>query len=253
MPNGSLDKHIFSNNGKAQSFSWEKLHEIALGTARGIEYLHRDMCILHFDIKPHNVLLDQGFKPKVTDFGLAKFFPKEKDFSSVSTARGTIGYISPELMSRDVGGVSSKSDVYSFGMLLLEMAGGRKNVDSKAKSSSRFYFPSWVYDHLTEGDGALELGNIYEIDVETARKLCIVGLWCIQMKPSDRPSMTEVVKMLEGSLEALKMPPRPFLCSPSPTGSSTKEPQLDASTSGQASESMEKSLLKGYDSSSILS
>lgn len=252
MPNGSLDKHIFSNSGKAQSFSWDKLLEIALGTARGIEYLHSgcDVCILHFDIKPHNVLLDQGFKPKVADFGLAKFFPKEKDFLTVSTMRGTIGYISPELISRQFGGVSSKSDVYSFGMLLLEMAGGRKNVDSRAKSSSKVYFPAWVYNHLAEGRGDLELENVNEIEVEIARKLCIVGLWCIQMKPSDRPSMTAVVEMLEGSIKDLKLPPRPFLCSP--TRSPMKEPQSGASTSWQASESMEESLLYGDGTSSAL-
>ena len=70
---------------------------------------------------------------------------------STSTTRGTIGYIAPELISRNFGVVSNKSDVYSFGMLLLEMAGGRKNVDAKAGRSSKVYFPSWVYDHLSEG------------------------------------------------------------------------------------------------------
>ena len=118
MPNGSLDKHIFLKKGKVQPFSWEKLHEIALGTARGIEYLHGgcDICILHFDIKPHNILLDHDFVPKISDFGLAKFYPKEYDVMSISTTRGTIGYIAPELISRNFGVVSNKSDVYSFGM-----------------------------------------------------------------------------------------------------------------------------------------
>ncbi|KAL7240329.1 hypothetical protein ACSBR2_006058 [Camellia fascicularis] len=75
MPDGSLDKHIFLKKGKAQSFTLEKLLDIALGTARGIEYLHCgcDVCIFHFDIKPHNVLLNQNFVPKVTNFGLQNF------------------------------------------------------------------------------------------------------------------------------------------------------------------------------------
>ncbi|THF93994.1 rust resistance kinase Lr10-like [Camellia sinensis] len=150
MPNGSLEKHIFLKEGKAQPFAWEKLLKIVLGTARGIEYLHcrYDVCILDFNIKPHNVLLDQNFVPKVADFGLAKFYPKEYNAMSISTTRGTLGYMAPELISRNFGAISSKSDVYSFGMLLLEMAGGRKNVDANAKSSSKVYFPSWVYDHL---------------------------------------------------------------------------------------------------------
>ncbi|KAA8532631.1 hypothetical protein F0562_032553 [Nyssa sinensis] len=239
MPNGSLDKHIYVKEGRAQSFSWEKLLEIALGTARGIEYLHSgcDVCILHFDIKPHNILLDQNFIPKVADFGLAKFHPKEFDFVSVSSTRGTIGYIAPELISRNFGSVSSKSDVYSFGMLLLEMAGGRKNADLKAKSSSKVYFPSWVYDRLDNG-GDLELQNVDEIEIEIAKRLCIIGLWCIQMKASDRPSMTKVVEMLEGKIEDLKLPPKPVLSSPQHL--CTREPQSNSSS--EISESVEMCL-----------
>ncbi|KAJ4709849.1 Receptor-like kinase [Melia azedarach] len=215
MPNGSLDRHIFSKKlGERQYFSWEKLQEIAIGTARGIEYLHGgcDVCILHFDIKPHNILLDRNFVPKVSDFGLAKFHPKENDFLSVSATRGTIGYIAPELISRNFGTVSSKSDVYSFGMLLLEMAGGRRNSDMRATRSSKAYFPSWVYDQLDTG-GDLELRNVTESESTIARKLCIIGLWCIQVKAVDRPTMTKVVAMLEGNIEDLEMPPKPFFSS----------------------------------------
>uniref|UniRef100_A0A453LMW6 non-specific serine/threonine protein kinase n=1 Tax=Aegilops tauschii subsp. strangulata TaxID=200361 RepID=A0A453LMW6_AEGTS len=148
MPKGSLDKYIFS--GKKR-FSWDKLSEIGLGIARGIDYLHRgcDMQILHFDIKPHNILLDSNFVPKVADFGLAKLYPRDNSFVPLSAARGTIGYIAPEMISRSFGVVSSKSDVYSFGMLLLEMVGGRRNA-APDQNSSLEYYPSWVYDRLTE-------------------------------------------------------------------------------------------------------
>jgi len=141
MPNGSLDKYIFSSNGAHRYLTVEKLNEIALGVARGIDYLHRgcDMRILHFDIKPHNILLDHNFNPKVSDFGLAKLYPKDYSLVSISAARGTIGYIAPELVSRSFGVISHKSDVYSFGMLLLEMAGGRRNVDQRAENSSQVY------------------------------------------------------------------------------------------------------------------
>ncbi|KAK2981991.1 hypothetical protein RJ640_007583 [Escallonia rubra] len=238
MPNGSLDKHIFSGKGKGQSFSWEKLLEIALGTARGIEYLHNgcDDCILHFDIKPHNILLDQNYIPKVADFGLAKLYPKENDFVSVSTTRGTVGYIAPELISRNFGSVSTKTDVYSFGMVLLEMAGERKNADVKAKSSSDAYFPAWIYDHLDTGDLGLE--NVTESQIGIARKLCTIGLWCIQMQGSARPSMTKVIELLEGSTYDLKMPPRPFSSSPQPF--SIDEPVSD--TLGTSTESISESM-----------
>jgi serine/threonine protein kinase len=209
MPRGSLDRYIFSSE---KSFSWDKLNEIALGIARGINYLHQgcDMQIVHFDIKPHNILLDSNFIPKVADFGLAKLFPRDNSFVPLSAMRGTIGYIAPEMVSRSFGAISSKSDVYSFGMLLLEMAGGRRNADPDAGSSSQAYYPSLVYGQLT-GE---QVGEISEdVDMhELEKKLCVVGLWCIQMKPRDRPTMSEVIEMLEGDADALQMPPRPFFC-----------------------------------------
>ncbi|XP_020082296.1 rust resistance kinase Lr10-like [Ananas comosus] len=215
MPNGSLDKYIFSAKGtSSRPFSWDKLNEIALGVARGIDYLHRgcDMQILHFDIKPHNILLDRHFNPKVSDFGLARLFPKDYSLVSLSAARGTIGYIAPELVSRNFGIVSDKSDVFSFGMLLLEMAGGRRNVDRSIENTSQVYYPSWIYDRLTQNNEIIEINNNIEIHgVES--KLCKVGLWCIQMKSSNRPSMDKVVEMLEGDEDNLQMPPRPFFSS----------------------------------------
>ncbi|XP_037411296.1 rust resistance kinase Lr10-like [Triticum dicoccoides] len=209
MPHGSLDKYIFSSE---KSLSWDKLNAIALGIARGIDYLHRgcDMQILHFDIKPHNILLDSNLIPKVADFGLAKLYPRDNSFVPLSALRGTVGYIAPEMISRSFGVISSKSDVYSFGMLLLEMAGGRRNADPNAPNSSRAYYPSWVYDSLTERevDEISPAADMHELE----RKLCIVGLWCIQMRSHDRPTMSEAIEMLEGGVDDLQMPSRPFFC-----------------------------------------
>jgi serine/threonine protein kinase len=209
MPHGSLDKYIFSSE---KSFSWDKLNEIALGIARGLNYLHHgcDMQIVHFDIKPHNILLDNNFVPKVADFGLAKLFPKDDNFVPLSAMRGTIGYIAPEMVSRSFGVISSKSDVYSFGMLLLEMTGGRRNADPHAGSSSQAYYPSLVYSQLSQGD-ANEISEGVDMH-ELEKKLCIIGLWCIQMKPQDRPTMSEVIEMFEAGVDGIQMPPRPFFC-----------------------------------------
>ncbi|KAK1661712.1 hypothetical protein QYE76_049871 [Lolium multiflorum] len=209
MPRGSLDKFIFSAE---KIFSWDKLSEIALGIARGIDYLHQgcEMQILHFDIKPHNILLDCNLVPKVADFGLAKLYPRDNSFVPLSALRGTVGYIAPEMISRSFGVISSKSDVYSFGMLLLEMSGGRRNADPGAANSSQAYYPSWVYDRLTERelDEISPTADMHELE----RKLCIVGLWCIQMRSQDRPTMSEVIDMLEGVADNLQMPSRPFFC-----------------------------------------
>ncbi|XP_039158836.1 cysteine-rich receptor-like protein kinase 1 [Eucalyptus grandis] len=112
MSNGSLDKHIFAD--KSDKFlDYQKIYEIALGVARGIEYLHQgcDMQILHFDIKPHNILLDKNFTPKVSDFGLAKLYPTNHSIVSLTAARGTLGYMAPELLYKNIGRVSYKADV----------------------------------------------------------------------------------------------------------------------------------------------
>jgi len=211
LPNESLEKFVSSEHGKTCPLSWEKLQDIALGIARGIEYLHQgcDQRILHFDIKPHNILLDDNFSPKISDFGLAKLCSKDQSAVSMTTARGTMGYIAPEVFSRNFGNVSSKSDVYSYGMVLLEMVGGRKTVDKEVENNTQIYFPEWVYNSLDNGE-ELIIRVEKEGDAQIAKKLTIVGLWCIQWHPVERPSMNTVVQMLEGEGDKLTMPPSPF-------------------------------------------
>ncbi|PON96842.1 Mitogen-activated protein kinase kinase kinase [Trema orientale] len=210
MPNGSLDKYIFSEEGM-NSLSGKQILEIAIGVARGIDYLHQGCCIqiLHFDIKPHNILLDENFVPKVSDFGLARLCPLEKNTLTMTAARGTLGYIAPELFYKNIGGVSYKADVYSFGMLLMEMAGRRKNVNSAAENSSQVHFPSWVSNQFSEGVD-IDLGVETEEESKIIKKMMIVALWCIQFKPFDRPPMSKVVEMLEAEIESLEMPPSKF-------------------------------------------
>ena len=210
MPNGSLDKYVLSRQGNT-TLSWQKMYEISLGVARGIEYLHRgcDMQILHFDIKPHNVLLDENFAPKVSDFGLAKLYPTNNNTVMLTAARGTIGYIAPELFYKNIGSVSYKADVYSFGMLLMEMVGKRQSTNPVTESNSENYFPDWVYNQVVDGRVEIEDATIDENKL--AKKMIIVALWCIQMKPIDRPPMNKVVEMLEGDVENLKFPPKPVL------------------------------------------
>ncbi|KAM7465693.1 hypothetical protein LguiB_013255 [Lonicera macranthoides] len=211
LPNESLEKFIFSETQNKTFLGWEKLQDIALGIARGIEYLHQgcDHQILHFDIKPHNILLDNNFNPKIADFGQAKLCPKDQSKVSMTAARGTMGYIAPEVFSRNFGNVSYKSDVYSFGMLLLEMVGGRKNIDLTVQNPSQTSFPELIYGRLCHGE---ELGIKIEEEehAQIAKKLTIVGLCCIQWSPLDRPPMKIVVQMLEGKGDMLTMPPNPF-------------------------------------------
>ncbi|EOY21082.1 Kinase superfamily protein [Theobroma cacao] len=221
MPNGSLERFIYKENANFKDhrpLTSEELYRIAIGVAQGLEYLHRgcNTRILHFDIKPHNILLDENFCPKISDFGLAKLSNRKESIVSMLEARGTIGYIAPEVFCRNVGGVSHKSDVYSYGMMILEMVGGRRNIDVKVSQTSEIYFPHWIYQHLEQGNIKPELlGLMTREETEIARKMILVGMWCIQTNPIDRPSMTKVIDMLEGSIEALRIPPKPYLSSPS--------------------------------------
>ncbi|XP_062074898.1 rust resistance kinase Lr10-like [Humulus lupulus] len=214
MTNGSLEKYIFSQEG-ITFLSCEQIFQIALGVARVIEYMHQGcyMQILHFDIKPHNILLDENFIPKVSDFGLARLCPLDSNNLSLTAARGTLGYIAPELFYKNIGGISNKADVYSFGMLLMEMASRRKNCTSGTGNSSQRFFPSWIHDQLSDQEKNVE-GEITEID-ETystiTKKMIVVALWCIQLKPSDRRTMNKVLEMLEGEAECLEMPQKPSL------------------------------------------
>ncbi|XVF18366.1 hypothetical protein REPUB_Repub11eG0015300 [Reevesia pubescens] len=195
MPNGSLDRIIFAKENMI-TLSWQKMFDIALGVTRGIEYLHQgcDMQILHFDIKPRNILLDKNFIPKVADFGLAKLYSVDDSIVCLTAARGTIGYIAPELVYKNLEGISYKADVYSFGMLLMEMVGRRKNLNTFAEHQSQIYFPSWVFDRFHQGED-IELEEVTDNEKMIVRKMIIIYFWCIQVKPNDRPSMSKVLEI----------------------------------------------------------
>ncbi|KAL1222286.1 LEAF RUST 10 DISEASE-RESISTANCE LOCUS RECEPTOR-LIKE PROTEIN KINASE-like 2.1 [Cardamine amara subsp. amara] len=214
LENGSLDQFLSTKN--SLNLDVITLYRIALGVARGLEYLHHGCRtrIVHFDIKPQNVLLDESLCPKVSDFGLAKLCEKRESILSLLDARGTIGYIAPEVFSRMYGRVSHRSDVYSYGMLVLEMIGARnkETLETAPSNSSSAYFPDWIYQDLENGDHTWKFGDeTTREEKEIIKKMILVGLWCIQPCPLNRPPMNRVVEMMEGSLDALEVPPKPSI------------------------------------------
>ena len=215
MPKGSLGD-LISKEEITHTIGVPRLLKIAIGIARGIEYLHQgcERKILHLDIKPHNVLLDNNLHPKISDFGLAKSYShKDSTVTLTGGARGTIGYIAPEVFLRSLGGVSRKSDVYSYGMLLLEMVMGKKNERPETEHSSKEYFPDRIYDQLNQWSD-LERGDVViEEDTGISKKMVMVGLWCIQTNPVHRPFISTVLEMLTGEVERIEMPPKPVLFS----------------------------------------
>lgn len=210
MPNGPLSVYLKTGG---QNLDWDARFRIAIGTARGIAYLHEECrnCIIHCDIKPENILLDEDFSAKVSDFGLAKLLGR--DFSRVlATMRGTWGYVAPEWISGVA--ITTKADVYSYGMTLLELLGGRRNVEGPpgGESNEKWFFPPWAARRITEGNVAAvvdeRLGSEY--NMEEVVRVGLVAVWCIQDEEVARPTMGLVVKMLEGVV-AVEVPPAPKL------------------------------------------
>ncbi|GLJ05478.1 hypothetical protein SUGI_0018850 [Cryptomeria japonica] len=207
MSNGSLDTPLFVDSG---FLDWSIRVKIAMGTARGLLYLHEECQtqILHCDIKPQNILLDQNYNPKISDFGLAKLLRAEQT-RTFTAARGTRGYIAPEWI--DSVPVTVKVDVYSFGMMLLEIICCRKTVKLDTPEN-QIILVNWIYK-------CLERGNLVElvaqqqvegvkIDIRQLERMVLVGLWCIQELPHLRPSINNVVQMMEGKVEiAMPQPP----------------------------------------------
>ncbi|XP_027334911.1 G-type lectin S-receptor-like serine/threonine-protein kinase SD2-2 [Abrus precatorius] len=236
MQNGALSTYL---RKEGPSLSWDVRFRVAIGTAKGIAYLHEECrcCIIHCDIKPENILLDGDFTAKVSDFGLAKLIGR--DFSRVlATMRGTWGYVAPEWISGVA--ITTKADVYSYGMTLLELIGGRRNVEAPPSAGAResgcetgekWFFPPWAAQQIIEGNVTnvidKRLGNVYNI--EEARRVALVAVWCIQDDEAMRPTMGMVVKMLEGLVE-VNVPPPPKLLQALVTGDSFHGVKADSGT-----------------------
>lgn len=236
VPNGSLDKYLFSssssssgdrNNGDGNDdgddnnsgggerrplVDLNTRYRIALGVARAIAYLHEECLewVLHCDIKPENILLEDDFCPKVSDFGLSKLTSK-KEKVTMSRIRGTRGYMAPEwVIHREP--ITAKADVYSFGMVLLEIVSGRRNYGFRQESvgSEDWYFPKWAYEKVYVErriedilDPRIVQAEAYDDadSVATVERMVKTAMWCLQDRAEMRPSMGKVAKMLEGTVE----------------------------------------------------
>lgn len=202
-----------SNSSRPQTLTWQTRFSIALGAARGITYLHEECreCIVHCDIKPENILLDENFCPKVSDFGLAKLLGLRGVGRHITTIRGTRGYLAPEWGANLP--LTPKADVFSFGMVLLELVVGTRALNTMASDSEQVRFPAWVHRELMEGnlvagikEQAAKEGQW--IDPGHVERVVHTAFWCILDEPTSRPTMGKVVQMLEGTI-TVEPPPTP--------------------------------------------
>ncbi|XP_057477211.1 G-type lectin S-receptor-like serine/threonine-protein kinase At1g34300 [Actinidia eriantha] len=235
VPNGSLDKFLFSPNrvksseseheadaivdfGDKPILDWNIRYRIALGVARAIAYLHEECLewVLHCDIKPENILLGDDFCPKIADFGLAKLKKKEAMVSK-SHFRGTRGYMAPEWVKMDP--ITSKADVYSFGMVLLEIVSGVRNneIQESKMYSEEWYFPGWAFEKVFK---EMKVEDILDRHIkhcydnrahfDMVNRMVKTAMWCLQERAELRPSMGKVAKMLEGTVEIME-PKKPTI------------------------------------------
>ncbi|TKW13666.2 hypothetical protein SEVIR_5G117600v4 [Setaria viridis] len=199
MPNGSVASQLREHVNGKPALDWSRRKRIALGTARGLLYLHEqcDPKIIHRDVKASNVLLDEYFEAIVGDFGLAKLLDHQE--SHVTTAvRGTVGHIAPEYLS--TGQSSEKTDVFGFGVLLVELITGQKALDFGRVANQKGGVLDWVSKLHQEKQLSMmvdkDLGSNYDrVELE---EMVQVALLCTQYYPSHRPRMSEVIRMLEG-------------------------------------------------------
>ena len=203
MSNGSLADVLFKGIRRPD---WDERVRIALDVARGILYLHEECKapIIHCDIKPSNILMDDFWTAKISDFGLAKLLMPDQT-RTFTMVRGTRGYMAPKWQKNTH--ISMKADVYSYGMVLLEIVCCRRNMDVNASILEEIVLSTWVYKCFV----ARELDKIVggeEVDKRTLENMVKVGLWCIQDEPFLRPSMQSVVLMLEGITD-ISVPPCP--------------------------------------------
>ena len=205
MNNGSLADLIF----KAERPPiWKERIRIALDVARGLLYLHEEseVRIIHCNIKPQNILMDDNWTAKISDFGFAKLLMPNQS-GATTTVEGTSAYLAPEWEKNSL--ISFQTDIYSFGVVLLEIVCCRKSIKVNVSTADEIILSNWVYDCFAAGK-LDKLVKDENVDFRTLERMVKVGLWCVQEDPTLRPSMKNVVLMLEGTIN-VPIPPSPVL------------------------------------------
>ncbi|BAH94559.1 cysteine-rich receptor-like protein kinase 43 [Oryza sativa Japonica Group] len=232
VPNESLDKILFSSppppprnfhsgsssdgerRRRREELTWARRHEVVVGVARGLLYLHEDAHtpIIHRDIKASNILLDDRWVPKIADFGMARLFPEAGDGRSHVQTRvaGTNGYMAPEYLMH--GALSAKADVFSFGVVVLEIVSGHKNssfVPPPDSDADNLLDHAWRLYKKGRSIELLDPAVKSAAATEQVELLVRIGLLCVQADPRMRPDMKRVVIILSKKQSTLEEPTRP--------------------------------------------
>ncbi|KAJ1695250.1 hypothetical protein LUZ63_011948 [Rhynchospora breviuscula] len=190
---GSLSNIL---HGSKEKLNWEARFKVALGTAKGLEYL-QERCprrIIHRDIKADNILLTEDFEAQICDFGLAKWLPDKLTHHQVSVFEGTFGYIAPEYGMHGI--INEKSDIFAFGVILLELLAGRQAVDFSSKQSIILWAKPLLDSNQIKD--LIDPSLSGEYDMDQARRVACAAQMCIQHSAALRPSMSQVLRILSG-------------------------------------------------------
>ncbi len=220
MPNKSLDKLLFQNcsefavaehhqNSTAMKLDWGMRHNILLGVASALAYLHEDWSehrVVHRDVKASNVMLDKDFNACLGDFGLARLIEHSKEDGDTTIVAGTVGYLAPELAR--TGKPTTMSDVFSYGALALEVACGRRPFDTKFPEE-QIVLLDWVWNCYEKGEllEVLDSKLGENFNAEQMTKVLLLGLLCSHPDPNARPPMGYVRQVLVGNASLPPLPP----------------------------------------------
>ncbi|XP_077233320.1 putative receptor-like serine/threonine-protein kinase At4g34500 [Tasmannia lanceolata] len=197
VANGNLEQWLHGDVGPISPLTWDIRMKIAIGTAKGLAYLHEGLepKVVHRDIKSSNILLDKQWNPKVSDFGLAKLLGSDSSYVT-TRVMGTFGYVAPEYAS--TGMLNEGSDVYSFGVLLMEIISGRSPVDH-GRSAGEVNLVDWFKGMVGGRRGEEAVDPLIKVKpLPTAlKRVLLVCLRCIDLDVKRRPKMGQVVHMLE--------------------------------------------------------
>ncbi|KAL2348690.1 hypothetical protein Fmac_002690 [Flemingia macrophylla] len=198
MPKGSLENHLFWRNTNTEPLSWDTRLKIAIGAARGLAFLHTsEMQIIYRDFKASNILLDEDYNAKISDFGLAKLGPPAGDSHVTTRIMGTYGYAAPEYIA--TGHLYIKSDVYGFGVVLLEMLTGLPALD-RTRSHGQQNLVEWIKPYLfdkSKWKSIMDERLEGQYSTQAASKAAQLTLKCLENDPKQRPHMKDVVETLE--------------------------------------------------------
>lgn len=199
MPQGSLENHLFDLKPHQQPLDWHTRLKIALGAARGLEYLHciANPPVIYRDLKSSNILLDNDFNPKLSDFGLAKLGPVGDNTHVSTRVMGTYGYCAPDYAMS--GKLTIKSDIYSFGVVMLELITGRKAIDVTKKSGEQNLVP-WSRPFLKDRKKFVQLADPLlqgHFPTRCMHHAVAITAMCLQEQANFRPLVGDIVVALE--------------------------------------------------------